>query len=382
MTVDDRIREGITMISNQLPPVEIEDALGVVTSHGRPWWQRPAALVVAAAFVVAAAVGGVLATTGSDEGQPTPAPPPAEPGTTGAITRVGDDFLQLDGDDIFGDVAAGGGSVWMATLEGLIQVDPATMNATWHTDLAPGRNIVYAFDSLWLSVSSGLIRVDPTSLEEIARIRIAEPDGLAADEDSIWTSQYHDQELLRIDPRTNQVMETIDVANTDSPWGAPMDPSIVDGDVWVAMGNGAEVVRVDAARKVTRFDLESDVLTPAVATPEAIWFSNVELDRRVTRIDRATGVVSTAELPASALARPGKVGPGIYVDDTLWFSTSGGTMVAIDPVTFEVLGTVALQGSVPRKAVEYDGAIWVAGELNGSLERIPLERLTQALAGD
>ena len=136
VTVDDRIREGITMISNQLPPVDIEDALGVVTSHGRPWWRRPAALAAAAALVVAAAVGGVLAATGSDDGQPAPAP--AGPGTTGAITRVGDDFLELDGDDIFGDVAAGGGSVWMATLEGLIQVDPATMDATWHTDLAPG----------------------------------------------------------------------------------------------------------------------------------------------------------------------------------------------------------------------------------------------------
>ena len=183
-------------------------------------------------------------------------PPPAEPGTTAAITRVGDDFLELDGDDIFGDVAAGGGSVWMATLEGLIQVDPVTMDATWHTDLAPGRNIVYAFDSLWVSVSSGVVRVDPTSLEEIATIRIAEPEGLAADEDSIWTSQHGSRVVLRIDPRTNKVVETIDVASTDSPLGAPMDPSVVDGDIWVAMGNGTEVVRIDGKRKVTRIDVE------------------------------------------------------------------------------------------------------------------------------
>ena len=308
-------------------------------------------------------------------------PPPTKPGTTGPFTRVGDDFLEIDGDDIFGDVAAGGGSVWMATREGLIQVDPATMDATWHTGLAPGLNIVYAFDSLWISVSSGVVRVDPTSLEEIATLRIAEePEGLAADEDSIWTSQHRDQELLRIDPRTNEVVETIDTGLA-SAWGAPMDPSVVDGDIWVAMGNGAEVVRIDAARKATGFDLESDVLTPAVATPEAIWFSNsVELDRRVTRIDRATGVVTSAELPASALARPVALGTGIYVGDTLWFPTTGGTMVAIDRVTFDVLGTVPLQGSVPRKAVEYDGAIWVASESNGSLERIPLERLAEGLA--
>ena len=171
------------------------------------------------------------------------------------------------------------------------------------------------------------------------------------------------------------------MASADSPASAPMDPSVVDGDIWVAMGNGTEAVRVDAARKVTRFDVEREVLTPAVATPEGIWFSNwLNLDRRVTRIDRATGVVSSAELPASALARPGEIGPGIYVGDTLWFPTTGGTMVAIDRVTFDVLGTVPLRGAVPRKAVEYDGAIWVASEFNGSLERIPLKRLDDGLA--
>ncbi len=139
-------------------------------------------------------------------------PTPARPGTTEAITKLGDDLLQLTGDDIFGDVTAGGGSVWMATLKGLIQVDPATMDATWHTNLSPGRNIVYAFDSLWVTVSSGVVRVDPTSLEEIATIRIAEPEGITADEDSIWTSQHDSRAVLRIDPRTNKIMETIDVA--------------------------------------------------------------------------------------------------------------------------------------------------------------------------
>lgn len=312
-------------------------------------------------------------------------PRPAKPGTTRAITRVGDNFLKVAGFDIFSpSIAAGGGSVWRASLEGLIQVDAETMDATWHTDLAPGRSVVYAFDSLWVGVSSGIVRLDPKSLEEIATIRgIAEPEGLAADEDSIWCSQHQDRVVLRIDPRTNKVVEAIDVADPDSPVGGkPMDPAAVDGDIWVAMGQAAEVVRIDAARKVTRFDLEREVLTPAVATPEALWFSNLWiLDRTVTRIDRATGVVSSAELPESPLdSRPGQIGPAIYVGDTLWFLTTGGTMVAIDPVTFDVLGTIPLKGSVPRAVIEYDGAIWVASDFNASLERIPLERLAEGLA--
>jgi hypothetical protein len=308
-------------------------------------------------------------------------PPPATPGKSGAITRVGDDFLEIAGDDIFGDIAAGGGSVWMATLKGVIQVDPSTMEATWHTNAARGKNIVYAFDSLWVTVSSGLVRLDPTSMEQTASIRITQPEGIAAGEESIWTSQHGSREVLRIDPRTNEITETIDLASADFRFGAPMDPAVVDGEVWVAMGNGSEVLRIDGRGKVTRIDLTTEVLTPAVATPEALWFSNaVEYDGRVTRVDRATGVVSDAVLPESALPRAAAVGTGIYVADTLWFPTSAGVMVAIDTVTFDVLGTVSLKGSMPRNAVEYDGAVWLASELGGSIERVPLERLAEELA--
>ncbi len=52
-----------------------------------------------------------------------------------------------------------------------------------------------------------------------------------------------------------------------------MGPSVVDGEIWVAMGLASEVVLIDARGKVTRVALDREVLTPAVATAEAIWFS-------------------------------------------------------------------------------------------------------------
>jgi len=307
-----------------------------------------------------------------------PSSPPAEPDTTDAIRLVEPGFMEFEGEDIFGDVAAGADSVWVATLEGLIQVDPDTMDATWHADLAPGKKIVYAFDSLWVGGPAGLMRVDPTSLEVLATIRIGQPEGIAAASDSIWTSQHEAKLVLRIDPGSHKVAETIDVAETGS-LAAPMAPSIIDGEVWVALGNGAEVVRIDAGRHVERIDVEREVLTPAVATPEAIWFSNGQ-NRRITRIDRVTGLVSSEELPPTALERAaGAVGPGINVRGTLWFPTTSGAMIAIDPVTFVVIGTISLRGSIPRKAIEYDEAVWLMSEFEGSLERIALERLAQGL---
>jgi len=305
--------------------------------------------------------------------------PSAEPGTNDAIRLVEPDFMEFEGGDIFGDVAAGAGSVWVATREGLIQVDSDTMDATWHADLAPGIKIVYAFDSLWIGGPAGLMRVDPISLEVLATIRIDQPEGVAADSDSIWASQHEDRVVLRIDPGSHKVAETIDVAGTPS-FARPMVPSIIDGEVWVAIGNSAEVVRIDADRHVARIDVERQVLSPAVATTEAIWFSNGQ-SRRITRIDRVTGVVSTSEeLPRTAPERvAAPFGPGINVRGTLWFPTQSGAMVAIDPVTFAVIGTIPLRGSIPRKAIEYDGAVWVMNEYDGSLERIALERLAQGL---
>ncbi len=110
----------------------------------------------------------------------------------------------------------------------------------------PGRNVVYAIDSLWVTVSSGVVRVDPASLEEIPRSG-SEPEGIAADEDNLDQSARLQggaphrpaDEQGRGHERRGQ--------RPDSPLSAPMDPSVVDGDIWVAMGNGAEVVRIDAS---------------------------------------------------------------------------------------------------------------------------------------
>ena len=35
---------------------------------------------------------------------------------------------------------------------------------------------------------------------------------------------------------------------------------------------------------------------------------------------------------------------------------------------------------MPRKAIEYDEAVWLASEFDGSLERIPIDRLAEGLA--
>lgn len=296
---------------------------------------------------------------------------PERPGTVAAITLAEPDLLEFAGGDIFGDVAAGAGSVWIATRRGLIQVDPRTMNATWHTDLAPGIKIVHAFGSVWVAGERRVHRVDPTTLDVIATIPVDMPEGIAADRGGIWVSQHHAGTVIRIDPGSNTIAETVTVSVGQ---GFPMVPSAIDGEIWVALGNTHEVVRIEADRRVTRINVGSQVLSPAVATPEAIWFTN-GVDVAITRIDRVTGDVTVAELAPTAVEGLGGIGAGINIGGTLWFPTSGTEMIAIDPITSDVIGTYPLRGSIPRRAVVYHDALWVMSEEGGSLERIALDRL-------
>lgn len=92
--------------------------------------------------------------------------------------------------------------------------------------------------------------------------------------------------VLRIDPRTDEVVDTIDVGQHG------LHTRGADGPVrrrrhLRRTRHSPEVVRIDGTGKVARINVEREVLTRAVATPEAIWFSNWQ-DRWVTRVDRAS----------------------------------------------------------------------------------------------
>jgi streptogramin lyase len=294
-------------------------------------------------------------------------PPPTEP--TSPISVVDRDFVEFAGGDIFGDVVGGADSAWIATTTGLIQVDPDTMDATWHTGIAPGKAIAYAFDSLWVTGSGpAVLRVDPTTLEVIASIPVKDAEGIAAGDDSVWISQHRDGTVVRIDPVTNSVAETLSVVATS---GRPMKPSAFDGEVWLALGNARAVVRIDANRNVTEFAVPSEVLAAPVATPDAVWFP-AGLD--VTRVDRASGAVTTASVGRDVMGPFGSLWRGVNIDGMLWFSAPS-KLIAFDPITSQVAGTVQRRGGYARNVIVYENALWVMSETGGSLERIPLDEL-------
>ena len=270
-------------------------------------------------------------------------------------------------EDIFGDVAAGGGSIWVATSEGLMQLDPSTMTAAWHEGLAPGRPIAYGFDSVWVANSEeGLVRrVDPNTLEVIAEIAASSAEGMTASPEGIWVTEHQHGTIERIDPATNTIAETIPVGQPGSE--GPMDPTLADDEIWFVVPNEGAIVRVDRDGAVTRTPLTDGFLAP-VASTEAVW---VPLGAAgITRIDRETLAVTSVPPPEGL----GGAYTGVNVDGTPWFIGTE-TMFALDEVTSEVIGTAPLHGGTPRNAVLFDDAVWVMTERAGSLERVPLDQL-------
>ena len=288
---------------------------------------------------------------------------------TSSTTPEVEDVLGFDrGDeDIFGDVTAGGGSIWVASVDGLIEVDPSTMTATWHEGIAPGRPITYAFDSLWVANGAEFVvrRVDPETLEVQAEVPAGSPEGLVAGPNGVWVTEHQHGVIERIDPATNTVAETVTIGSPAQ--RGPMDPTFVGDDIWFVVPNEGTIVRVDPDGGVSRVPFSESSLAP-VGSADAVW---VPLGvAGVARIDRETQEVTTVPPPEGVTGAYA----GVSIDAMPWFVGPDG-MFAVDPATSEVFGTVPLHGGSPRNVVVTDEAAWVMGERPGTLERVSLDRL-------
>ncbi len=127
------------------------------------------------------------------------------------------------------------------------------------------------------------------------------PVSLAVDDDAVWVANADDGTVLRIDPDSYEVVETIGL-------GADVNSVAVGfGSVWVAGGNDESLFRIDpdenAVEATLRFG-KADPLRPdpvffVAAGLEAVWITQ---GREVVRIDpRTNEVTKRIALPSPAV---------------------------------------------------------------------------------
>jgi glutamine cyclotransferase len=187
--------------------------------------------------------------------------PPAEPAE---IVREYGPYAELT--DVAG-VTFDGERIWAAGGDRLHAIDPDTGELVGGLDVSCHAGT--AFDGRHLFQIDGPVirKLDPRSGRVLATIPSPGPtsSGLTWAEGSLWVGQYRDRKILRVDPQTGAVLQTIDCDRfvTGVTW--------VDGELW----HGADE---EEDRELRRVDPRSGEVIARLRLPEGAMVSGLESD--------------------------------------------------------------------------------------------------------
>ena len=143
--------------------------------------------------------------------------------------------------------ATGVGSVWVISdASGTIaRLDPMEKTVVALIDTAPGATaLAFGGDALWVASPSGdlVTRVNPFNNLVVETIAVSNhPRDLVTGGGSVWTWNQGDGSVTRIDPKTNMIVATIKIG---APVGADARIAFGEGSVWIA-GTALPLVRID-----------------------------------------------------------------------------------------------------------------------------------------
>ncbi|MDP9069433.1 MAG: YncE family protein [Actinomycetota bacterium] len=145
-------------------------------------------------------------------------------------------------------VASDGRSLWVAAFDegtiwkidlvsGEVEGEPLRLPDAFPSAIAVG------FGSIWVTdvVDDVLIRIDPESLSVSETIPVGDsPTGIAAGEGGVWVANFNDSTVSHIDPATNSEVGAPIVVG-----GQPSAIAAGDGYVWVARPDDDSIIRID-----------------------------------------------------------------------------------------------------------------------------------------
>ena len=191
-------------------------------------------------------------------------------------------------------IAVGFGAVWVAygLLGSVSRVDPSVnaVTATIETTAprASGGSIAVGEDAVWFASAAGLVaRIDPSTNMVVSPTGVAGTlaSAVATGFDAVWVANAGDNNVVRINPRTNGVVRMISVG------GSPRGIAVGEGAVWVTSEADDLVFRIDAASSSVKTTIPVGDGPTGIAFGEgAVWVAN-SADGTVSRIDPETNEV-------------------------------------------------------------------------------------------
>jgi streptogramin lyase len=269
-------------------------------------------------------------------------------------------------------VLATNGSIWTGGFRRshLDRIDPETLKRSGRSgELGIGlAGLAASGRSMWAVVSRDrrLVRLDARTGRVVGDpVTLPGPsDAITADAKDVWVAVAipgPTNQVLRIDPATGAIRETLDVTN------GVRRLLVHDGALWMISSTPAQLIRVDLGspnRTRTKFQLGAEVPGDLAVADGSIWVSVTDA-ALVARVDPETGNVATIAVgrsPTGLAVRAGLV----------WVANrDDSTVTRVDVRTGRVRDELQVPLNPYEMAATSD-AVWVGSLATGRVTRIPL----------
>jgi glutamine cyclotransferase len=161
-----------------------------------------------------------------------------------------------------------GDQVWFAAGEKLNALDPASGKVQRSIDVAAHAGTAFDGRHLFQIAEDRIQKIDPASGDVLATIPApggGGDSGLAWAEGALWVGQYRDKKILQVDPETGKILRTIECNRvvTGVTW--------VDGELWHGTWEGDE-------SDLRRIDPRTGEVLEKLEMPRGVGVSGLESD--------------------------------------------------------------------------------------------------------
>ena len=185
--------------------------------------------------------------------------------STAEIVR---EYGPFSGVDNVGGVTYDGRNVWFAAGDKLTAFDPASGKALRSIDVAAHAGTAFDGQHLFQLAEDRIQKIDPQTGRVLATIPApgrGGDSGLTWAEGTLWVGQYRDRKIHQIDPETGAILRTIESNRfvTGVTW--------VDGELWHGTWEGDE-------SELRRVDPRTGEVLERVEMPAGVNVSGLESD--------------------------------------------------------------------------------------------------------
>lgn len=224
-------------------------------------------------------------------------------------------------------------------------------------------------DSIWVTqcAEKKLARIDPSTNQIVESIQLdVEPYALAIDGNFLWVTSFESNQVLRVDTQTKQVEAIQDI---DKPLGI----TVGGGAIWVAEHREGNLVRIDPATDTVAERIQlPDGSTPenVILVGDTVWVAN-NLGNSVSRIDSQTNAQTVISLPGRSVnvsAGGGFIWIAILPEKDAEIDLSKYQIAKIDPASNLVVQVYEFPGA--SGSAYLDGVLWIVNRNDMSGDKL------------